>query len=110
MLYSKPMKKKELRDNLELNDIINEILLNSKPVKYYRGDISYDIIRVVRIQDAGVYADLTWIVRESGTWLISSEDIITREYIQNNFDDIKSEYRIIYNENEQERWSIERTK
>ena len=110
MLYSKPMKKHELRDNLELNDIINEILLNSKPVKYYKSDISYDIINIVHIDDTEDYKELIWIVREHGTWLIDTKDTDLYNSIYQTDEDIKAEYSIKYNQNEQRRWSIERTK
>ena len=111
MLYIKPMKKHELRDNLELHDIINELLLNSKPVKHFRGDITYDILNIVNINNESKYTSLIWIVRENGTWLLNENfNSFNEDYqiIETQFEDIKREFRIIFNQNEQERWSIER--
>ena len=103
----------EVRDNLELNDIINEILLNSDEVKYYRGDISYDIIRLVDTDRAKKYTEFCWIVRECGTWLLDTNyPLFMDDYnnIHEVNDDIKREFTIKFNEDCQRRWSIERDK
>lgn len=113
MLYNKKMQLDEIRDNLELNDIINEIILNSYPVKYYRGDISYDIIRIVDTDRAKKYTEFCWIVREHGTWLLDASYLRFYDDYNNIHevnDDIELEFTIKFNEDGQGRWSIERDK
>lgn len=51
-------------------------------VKHWRGDIAYDIIRLHEAALVGERVEFRWLVRETGTYLIRSTEVVPEALLQ----------------------------
>lgn len=95
------MNTNEVKVNLSLHELLEVMVDNSRSVKYYRTDIFRDIADITRLYWSGEKINVTWILRDSGTYLlfIDKENYNTSlETILSNYDKLKI-YTINFTDN-----------
>lgn len=80
-------------------------------VQHYKTDFDHDLAKLEEIETAGEYADLFWMIRECGTWLvnITNNDPDGMKFVQSLYEqgyERYSTYNIMYNPELENKWAV----